>query len=117
VAPRTESRVGTRVGRIPITGLRPRTPDDLFDTKAFAGEVVPFQATVFREGHDIIDAALVIADPTGSISRSRMTPGIPGTDLWSSEHLFEAEDQGAARAGSRERVRDRQRAAPEGFTS
>ncbi|WP_344793730.1 alpha-1,4-glucan--maltose-1-phosphate maltosyltransferase [Frondihabitans peucedani] len=91
MAPRTESRVGTRVGRIPIQGLRPRTPDDLFDTKAFSGEVVPFQATVFREGHDIIDAALVVADPTGAITRARMTPGIPGTDLWSGEHLFETE--------------------------
>nr|WP_119870234.1 alpha-1,4-glucan--maltose-1-phosphate maltosyltransferase [Frondihabitans sp. 762G35] len=74
-----------------MQGLRPRTPDGVFDTKAFAGEVVPFQATVFREGHDIIDVALVTIDPRGQVSRRRMTPGIPGTDLWSAEVLFEAE--------------------------
>ncbi|WP_370544588.1 alpha-1,4-glucan--maltose-1-phosphate maltosyltransferase [Frondihabitans sp. VKM Ac-2883] len=91
MAKRTESRAGTSTGRIPIAGLSPRTPDDVFDTKAFVGEVVPFEATVFREGHDIIDAALVVTDPTGAVTRSPMTLGIPGTDRWSTEHLFEVE--------------------------
>nr|WP_255410935.1 alpha-1,4-glucan--maltose-1-phosphate maltosyltransferase [Frondihabitans sp. PhB188] len=76
---------------MPVMGLQPRTPDDVFDTKAFVGEVVPFSATVFREGHDIIDAALVVLGPDGSVGRSRMTPGIPGTDRWSAEWLFESE--------------------------
>ncbi|RKR73712.1 starch synthase (maltosyl-transferring) [Frondihabitans australicus] len=93
---REQSRVGqsparTITGRIPIAGLRPRTPDDAFDTKAFVGEVVPFEATVFREGHDVIDAAIVVTEPTGAVRRQRMTAGIPGTDLWSTEWLFEAE--------------------------
>jgi starch synthase (maltosyl-transferring) len=71
-------------------GLRPRTPDGVFDTKAYAGERVPFSATVFREGHDLIDAALIVIDPTGAVSRRRMTAGIPGTDLWTAEAQFEA---------------------------
>ncbi|GAA4665281.1 alpha-1,4-glucan--maltose-1-phosphate maltosyltransferase [Frondihabitans cladoniiphilus] len=89
MAPRDESKVGPRVGRIPITGLLPRTPDDLFDTKAFVSEVVPFEATVFREGHDIIDAALIVVDPEGGVTRHPMTPGIPGTDRWSAKAQFQ----------------------------
>ncbi|MDP3208689.1 MAG: DUF3416 domain-containing protein, partial [Rhodoglobus sp.] len=39
-----------RLGRIPIRHLTPQQPGGLWQAKAFAGEVVPFEATVFREG-------------------------------------------------------------------
>jgi starch synthase (maltosyl-transferring) len=80
-----------RVGRIPVTALSPTTPDRVFPTKAYSGEVVPFAATVFREGHDIIGVDLVLTDPDGEVTRHRMVPGVPGTDRWSTEVQLEAE--------------------------
>ncbi|WP_083527882.1 alpha-1,4-glucan--maltose-1-phosphate maltosyltransferase [Curtobacterium ammoniigenes] len=47
------------IGRIPITELTPSTPNG-FPSKAFDGEVVTFGATVFREGHGVIGADLVL---------------------------------------------------------
>ncbi|MBD8538884.1 maltotransferase domain-containing protein [Frigoribacterium sp. CFBP 8751] len=80
-----------RVGRIPITGLTPTTPDRVFPTKAFSGEVVTFGATVFREGHDLIGADLVTIDPEGAETRHRMVAGIPGTDRWTAQVQLETE--------------------------
>ncbi|MBD8141633.1 alpha-1,4-glucan--maltose-1-phosphate maltosyltransferase [Frigoribacterium sp. CFBP 8759] len=80
-----------RVGRIPITGLTPTTPDRVFPTKAFSGEVVTFGATVFREGHDLIGADLVTIDPEGAETRHRMVAGIPGTDRWTAQVQLEVE--------------------------
>ncbi|MCU1425250.1 MAG: alpha-amylase [Microbacteriaceae bacterium] len=75
------------IGRIPIRNLKPRQPENRWPTKAFAGEVVPFQATVFREGHDQIGADLLLIDPRGTQTRHRMSPGAPGTDSWVAEAL------------------------------
>ncbi|WP_395246078.1 maltotransferase domain-containing protein [Agromyces sp. MMS24-K17] len=50
--------------------------------KAYAGEVVPFRATVFREGHDVVGAMLVLTAPSGREVRERMTLTAPGTDRW-----------------------------------
>ncbi|WP_423918047.1 alpha-1,4-glucan--maltose-1-phosphate maltosyltransferase [Frigoribacterium sp. 2-23] len=80
-----------KVGRIPITALSPSVPGGLFPTKAFAGEVVPFAATAFREGHDLIGADLVLTDPAGVQQRYPMTAGIPGTDRWHVEVQLETE--------------------------
>ncbi|CAN5333795.1 alpha-1,4-glucan--maltose-1-phosphate maltosyltransferase [soil metagenome] len=71
-----------RIGRIPIRGLAPRLPDDLWRPKAYAGEIVPFAATVFREGHDLLGAEVVLTDPAGSSSTHPMHPGAAGTDRW-----------------------------------
>jgi len=80
-----------RVGRIPVTALSPTTPDRDFPTKAFAGEVVPFGATVFREGHDVVGADLVLTDPSGTESRHPLAAGLPGTDRWTTEVQLETE--------------------------
>ena len=80
-----------KVGRIPVTALTPTTPDRVFPTKAFSGEVVPFGATVFREGHDLIGADLLLIDPTGETTRHPLTAGIPGTDRWTTEVQLETE--------------------------
>ena len=45
---------GTITGRIPTHAPSPSVPGGLFRPKAFAGEVVPFRVTAFREGHDRI---------------------------------------------------------------
>lgn len=69
-------------GRIPVTRLTPALPDPRWNPKAFAGEVVPFGATVFREGHDLVGAMLVLTSPSGVEQRHRMRAGAPGTDRW-----------------------------------
>jgi starch synthase (maltosyl-transferring) len=43
---------------------------------------VPFGATVFREGHDLIGVDLRLTSPTGSTTVHRMHPGAPGLDRW-----------------------------------
>ena len=74
-----------RLGRIPIRHLTPQQPENLWPAKAFAGEVVPFEATVFREGHDLLGVHLIVTDPSGAWTTHQMRPGAPGTDRWHAE--------------------------------
>jgi starch synthase (maltosyl-transferring) len=78
------------IGRIPIIGLTPVQPEDRWPAKAFAGEVVPFGATVFREGHDLIGVDLLLTDPEGEPTQRRMTEGDAGTDRWHALAKLEA---------------------------
>jgi starch synthase (maltosyl-transferring) len=80
--PVTQQRYESRIGRIPIRFLNPQQPENRWPAKAFVGEVVPFSATVFREGHDQLGAALLLTDPRGTVSRFQLSPGAPGTDSW-----------------------------------
>ena len=50
--------------------------------KAFEGEVLPFSAVVYREGHDSLGAEVLLTTPSGSTSVHRMSAGAPGSDLW-----------------------------------
>jgi starch synthase (maltosyl-transferring) len=70
------------IGRIPIRQLTPSEPENLWPSKAFSGEVVPFGATVFREGHDLLGVDLLLIDPDRKQTLYRMEPGAPGTDRW-----------------------------------
>ncbi|WP_434056596.1 alpha-1,4-glucan--maltose-1-phosphate maltosyltransferase [Antiquaquibacter soli] len=74
-----------RLGRIPIRHLAPQQPGNLWPAKAYAGEVVPFEATVFREGHDRLGVRLIITDPTGRATTFRMRSVAAGTDRWRAE--------------------------------
>ncbi len=65
-----------------MTRLTPALPDPRWNPKAFSGEVVPFRATVFREGHDLVGAMLVLTSPSGVRQRHRMTALAAGTDRW-----------------------------------
>jgi starch synthase (maltosyl-transferring) len=77
-----------RLGRIPIRGLAPQQPEALWPAKAFRGEVVPFQATVFREGHDLIGVRLIVTDPEGRKFTYRMRPVGVGLDRWQADVLL-----------------------------
>src|SRR5690554_1777078 len=79
-----------RVGRIPIRQLSPQQPENLWPAKAFIGEVVPFQATAFKEGHDILGVDLLLTDPDGTQSSHRMRSVAPGTDRWQADVQLEA---------------------------
>ena len=51
--------------------------------------MVPFRATVFREGHDQVGAMLVLTSPSGQVRHERMSPLAPGTDRWEAEALLD----------------------------
>ena len=72
----------SHIGRIPIRNVTPVQPENRWPAKAFAGEVIPFGATVFREGHDLIGVELLLVDPDGKQTQYRMAAGAPGTDRW-----------------------------------
>ena len=71
-----------KIGRIPIRHLTPVESENRWPSKAFAGEVVPFGATVFREGHDLLGVDLLLIDPEGKQTQHRMHPGEAGLDRW-----------------------------------
>ena len=71
-----------RLGRIPIRHLSPLQPEDHWPAKAYAGEVVPFAATIFREGHDIIAARVVLVSPGGRRTAHPLVQTNAGTDRW-----------------------------------
>ncbi len=57
-------------------------PENRWPAKAYSGEVIPFAATVFREGHDLIGVDLLLIDPDGKQSQHRMSERDAGTDRW-----------------------------------
>jgi starch synthase (maltosyl-transferring) len=70
-------------GRIPITDVEPTVDAGAYPAKAAVGETFTIAATVFREGHDAVNANAVLTSPSGQTRRMLMTPGAPGTDRWS----------------------------------
>ena len=48
--------------------------------KAVVGEMVPVEATVFREGHDAVAATAVLVAPDGTERTARMVDVAPGLD-------------------------------------
>ncbi|MHA6694230.1 maltotransferase domain-containing protein [Homoserinimonas sp. A520] len=78
-----------QVGRIPIRQLSPQQPENLWPATSFSGEVVPFQATVFKEGHDVLGVDLLLTDPEGSQTIHRMHAVAPGTDRWQADVQLE----------------------------
>ena len=74
--------VPTVVGRIPVLDLSPQLDDDLWPARAFVGEVVPFRATAFREGHDLIGVSLYLVAPDGIETVHPMALTAAGTDRW-----------------------------------
>ncbi len=53
------------VERIPITDVSPVVEQGRYPVKAVVGEYLPVSATVFREGHDLLGAGVVLTDPKG----------------------------------------------------
>lgn len=75
-----DASLHAHTGRIPIDDLTPSVPGGRFPAKAVVLEVVPFEATVFREGHDALGVELSLTSPSGAVSKHRMTLVAPGTD-------------------------------------
>ena len=53
------------VGRIPVIDVMPLVDLGRQAAKATVGEPLPVRATVFREGHDMLGAEVVLTDPSG----------------------------------------------------
>ncbi|MFB4303156.1 alpha-1,4-glucan--maltose-1-phosphate maltosyltransferase [Actinomadura sp. NTSP31] len=72
-----------RLGRIPILDVAPVVGGGRWPAKAVVGETVEVSATVFREGHEMLGAAVVLRSPDGTEQ-----PGAPmsevgtGLDRW-----------------------------------
>jgi starch synthase (maltosyl-transferring) len=80
-----------KLGRIPIRHLSPQQPENFWPAKACVGEVVPFHATVFKEGHDVIGVDLLLTDPSGTQTVHRMADVDEGTDRWHVDALLDAQ--------------------------
>ncbi|HLU63087.1 MAG TPA: maltotransferase domain-containing protein [Protaetiibacter sp.] len=65
--------------------LSPRQPENRWPAKSYLGEVIPFEATVFREGHGLLGAELLLTDPAGVESVHTMHLVGAGTDRWRAE--------------------------------
>ncbi len=81
------------IGRIVITDVAPVVACGRWPAKAVVGESVPISATVFREGHDLIGADVVVLRPDGSVADVRRMRLIspPGTDRWAADVVVDAE--------------------------
>ncbi|MFJ6213083.1 maltotransferase domain-containing protein [Streptomyces sp. NPDC092296] len=74
------------VGRIPVLDVRPLVDCGRRPAKAVAGETFQVSATVFREGHDAVNANVVLRDPEGrSGPWTPMRELAPGTDRWGAD--------------------------------
>ena len=70
------------IGRLPILGVKPSVEGGIWSAKAFQGELIPFTANVFREGHDALGVELLLTDPAGKQQVHRLSAGALGSDLW-----------------------------------
>src|SRR5580658_9008718 len=90
------------IGRIPILDVEPAVDCGRRPAKAVTGETFEVSATIFREGHGLISAGVVLRDPQGGTG-GRAAPSFaggpggsppriirmhmlaPGTDRWGAE--------------------------------
>ena len=70
------------IGRLPISKVTPVVDEGRWPAKAFKGEVIPFSAVVFREGHDALGVEVLLTSPSGKSTVHRMHAGAPGSDSW-----------------------------------
>ena len=73
------------INRIPVTDISPTVffGGDFVPVKAIAGEEIPVSATIFREGHDLLGADVVLYNSQGrEISRSVMREERHGGDRY-----------------------------------
>src|SRR5690348_12994742 len=80
------------IGRIPILDVEPAVDCGRRPARAVKGESFQVSATLFREGHGIINAAAVLRDPDRKVSPLvYMRELAPGTDRWGADVTVPAE--------------------------
>src|SRR6201994_2175178 len=86
------------IGRIPILDVQPSVDCGRYPAKSVAGETFPVSATVFREGHGAVAAAVVLRDPDGSnLPMEMMRELAPGTHRWGADVAARREGEGSFR--------------------
>ena len=74
------------IGRIPILEVEPAVECGRRPARAVAGETFQVSATIFREGHGIINAGVVLRDPDRKARPlASMHELAPGTDRWGAD--------------------------------
>ena len=71
-----------RIGRIPVTDVGPVVDGGTRPVKSVVDEEFDVTATVFGEGHQAVNAAVVLTDPDGREHRQPMTRVNAGLDSW-----------------------------------
>ncbi|MHB8452796.1 MAG: maltotransferase domain-containing protein, partial [Mycobacteriales bacterium] len=77
------------IGRVVVTEVSPVVGCGQWPAKAVVGETVPVGATVFREGHELVGATVVLRPPKGSARAIRMALVEPGTDRWAADVVLD----------------------------
>ncbi|WP_328475070.1 alpha-1,4-glucan--maltose-1-phosphate maltosyltransferase [Actinoplanes sp. NBC_00393] len=70
------------IGRIPVQDVTPLVDGGNRPVKSVVDEPFEVTATVFREGHDAVNATVVLTDPHGAEQHLPMTRINAGLDLW-----------------------------------
>src|SRR5207342_162996 len=84
--------LGAPIDRIPVHNVSPVIEGGAYPAKAAVGESIPIRATVFREGHDAVNASVVLTDPNGNERLEPMHPTTPaGFDWWAASVVLETE--------------------------
>ncbi|WP_021598513.1 alpha-1,4-glucan--maltose-1-phosphate maltosyltransferase [Actinomadura welshii] len=79
-------KLEAELGRIPILDVAPVVGCGRWPAKAVVGETVEVSATVFREGHEMLGAAVVLRTPDGEeLPPRRMAEVGAGLDRWSAQ--------------------------------
>src|SRR5687768_2206679 len=75
-----------KIGRIPILNIQPVIDCGRWPAKAVEGETIEVSATVFREGHEMLGAAVVLRPPGARPGPLlHMSEKAPGTDRLAAE--------------------------------
>jgi starch synthase (maltosyl-transferring) len=87
-----EPRLGALIDRIPVVKVSPVIEGGAYPAKAAVGESIPIRAQVFREGHDAVNASVVLTDPQGTETRFPMHRTTPaGFDWWTASVTLDVE--------------------------
>ncbi len=70
------------MGRIPVLQVSPCVEHGAFPAKSVVDEPFEVAATVFREGHDSVNATVLLTDPDGAEQYVPMSLTSPGLDRW-----------------------------------
>ncbi len=81
------------IGRIVIEAVRPQLDCGRWPARAVAGETVPVEATIFRDGHNVVVAAAVrVVGPDDTAARKAqlvtMVETNPGLHRWEAQVTF-----------------------------
>ena len=87
-----EPQLGSLIGRIPVVKVSPVIQGGAYSAKAAVGESIPIRAQIFREGHDAVNASVVLTDPGGQERVEPMHRTTPaGFDWWTASVVLETE--------------------------